>query len=605
MADTLLNNQNDRIADLEAKIGGVKRARWSNHPALSSAPADPINYQLSELQKERLRHKVDIPDILKVPHVLIDGDERDCNNQGDILGLFPRLSLSKNSLRLCHLAPLDDFQAALGAGEALKVGIVLSGGQAAGGHNVIYGLFRYLKYRHPGSTVIGFLNGPKGIVKNSHKVLTEDEVTEYKNLGGFHMLGSGRDKIETPEDLAAAATTCEQLDLDGLVVIGGDDSNTNAAVLAEYFLGHDMKTKVVGVPKTLDGDLKSRDVPISFGFDTACKVYSEIIGNIMIDALSAKKYWHFIRLMGRAASHVTLEAALQTHPQLAFISEEIAAKRVSLGDVARIVADCVEQRASMGKNYGVVLLPEGLVEFVHDISTLISEINNLLAQGMSPDDIPAIEAALTPESRKAFTSMSIGFQKSFLEERDPHGNVQVAHIECEKLLIRMVENELEKRKQMGTFVGKFAGIPHYLGYEGRCSLPTNFDSTYCHALGAAAGALLGAGKTGIMAAITDLHLPATKWRVGGVPLVTMMNMEWRKGKEKAVIKKALVDLDGEPMRAFKEIRKGWMIHDCYRSPGPIQFKGHEWADVATITLSLELNEGRPILLKDTENSTDF
>ena len=605
MADTLLNNQNDRIADLEAKIGGAKRARWSNHPALSSTPADPVNYQLSELQKERLRHKVDIPDILKVPHVLIDGDERDCNNQGDILGLFPRLSLSKNSLRLCHLAPLDDFQAALGAGEALKVGIVLSGGQAAGGHNVIYGLFRYLKYRHPGSTVMGFLNGPKGIVKNSHKVLTEGEVTEYKNLGGFHMLGSGRDKIETPDDLSAAAKTCEQLDLDGLVVIGGDDSNTNAAVLAEYFLAHDMKTKVVGVPKTLDGDLKSSDVPISFGFDTACKVYSEIIGNIMIDALSAKKYWHFIRLMGRAASHVTLEAALQTHPQIAFISEEIAAKRVSLGDVARIVADCVEQRASMGKNYGVVLLPEGLVEFVHDISTLISEINNLLAQGMSPDDIPAIEAALTPESRKAFSSMSIGFQKSFLEERDPHGNVQVAHIECEKLLIRMVENELEKRKQMGTFVGKFAGIPHYLGYEGRCSLPTNFDSTYCHALGAAAGALLGAGKTGVMAAITDLHLPATKWRVGGVPLVTMMNMEWRKGKEKAVIKKALVDLDGEPMRAFKEIRKGWMIHDCYRSPGPIQFKGHEWADVATITLSLELNEGRPILLKDTENTTDF
>lgn len=611
MAATLNNNNNNNLVTAtreetdEIPKHVEKRARWLNHPALQDGSKPKANYQLSELQRERLRHKVDIPDILKVPHALVDGEERDCNNQGEILGLFPRLSSTKDSLRLSHLAPLDDFEAVLGSGKSMRVGIVLSGGQAAGGHNVIIGLFRYLKHRHPGSTLLGFLNGPKGIIKNISKVLEAEELSEFRNLGGFHLLGSGRDKIETPEDLAAAAETCSSLELDGLVVIGGDDSNTNAAVLAEYFLAHDVRTKVVGVPKTLDGDLKSKDVPISFGFDTACKVYSEIIGNIMVDALSAKKYWHFIRLMGRAASHVTLEAALQTHPQIAFISEEIAAKHVSLGDVARIVADCVEQRASVGKNYGVVLLPEGLVEFVHDISTLIAEINSLLAQGMCPENIPEIEAALTPGSRKAFTSMSIGFQKSFLEERDPHGNVQVAHIECEKLLIRMVENELEERKQKGTYVGKFSGIPHYLGYEGRCSLPTNFDSTYCHALGAAAGALLGAGKTGIMAAISDLHLPTTKWRVGGVPLVTMMNMELRKGKEKSVIKKALVDLDGEPMKAFKALRKDWMLQDCYRSPGPIQFKGHEWADVATITLSLELNDGKPILLKDTENTTQF
>ena len=470
---------------------------------------------------------------------------------------------------------------------------------------MIVGLFRYLKYRHPGSTLYGFLNGPRGIIKNNTKVLEAPELSNYANLGGFHLLGSGRDKIESADDLQAAAATCKALDLDGLVVIGGDDSNTNAAVLAEYFMANGLKTKVVGVPKTLDGDLKSPDVPISFGFDTACKVYSEMIGNIMVDALSAKKYWHFIRLMGRAASHVTLECALQTHPQIALISEEVAAKRVSLADVAKMIADCVAERAAAGMNYGVVLLPEGLVEFVHDISALIVEINAILAKGVSPDDISEIESMMTEASRATFSSMSIGFQKQFLEDRDPHGNVQVAHIECEKLLIGMVERELKQRKEAGAYSGKFSGISHYLGYEGRCSLPSNFDATYTHALGAAAAALLGAGRTGVMAAITDLHLPATQWKVGGVPIVTMMNMELRKGKEKAVIKKALVDLNGEPMKAFESVRETWKMNDCYRSPGPIQFKGHNSADAATVTLSLELNCGKPIVLRDANDKTNF
>ncbi len=467
------------------------------------------------------------------------------------------------------------------------------------------GLFRYLKFRHPGSKLYGFLNGPRGIIENNTKVLEQAELSRYANLGGFHMLCSGRDKIESAEDLQAAAATCKSLGLDGLVVIGGDDSNTNAAVLAEYFMASGLNTKVVGVPKTLDGDLKSPDVPISFGFDTACKVYSEMIGNIMVDALSAKKYWHFIRLMGRAASHVTLECALQTHPQIALISEEVAAKRVSLTDVAKTIADCVAERAAAGMNYGIVLLPEGLVEFVHDIAALIVEINAILAKGVSPDNIPEIESMMTEATRATFSSMSVGFQKQFLEDRDPHGNVQVAHIECEKLLVAMVEHELKQRKKAGTFSGKFSGISHYMGYEGRCALPSNFDATYTHALGAAAAALLGAGKSGVMAAITDLHLPTTQWKVGGVPIISMMNMELRRGKEKAVIKKALVDLDGEPMKAFEAVRDSWKMNDCYRSPGPIQFKGHEWADAATITLSLELNGGNPILLRDANDPTNF
>ena len=347
----------------------------------------------------------------------------------------------------------------------------------------------------------------------------------------------------------------------------------------------------------MDGDLKCADMPISFGFDTACKVFSEMVGNIMIDSASAKKYWHFCRLMGRSSSHVTLEVALQTHPQWAFISEEIAESKISLRDIAKKVADLVAARSAAGRNYGVIILPEGLIENVYDFATLISELNDLLAGGLGTADLSKVAASLSPASKELFESLSVGFQREFLEDRDPHGNVQVSHIETEKLLIRMVEAELESRKHAGTFSGKFSGVGHFFGYEGRCSMPSNFDCAYTFGLGAAAGALSAARKTGVMAAVSDLHKPAAEWKVGGVPIVSMMNMEHRAGKSKPVIAKALVEINGPPMMAYRTLRDHWALHDCYRSPGPIQFKGHQWADVGTITLALEVNGGEPIMLK--------
>lgn len=532
-----------------------------------------------------------------VPHALVDGEER-CsvvNNSDSVCNLFPYLIGDQGSLSLVHLQPTGAPMAEKGA--PLRVGVVLSGGQAAGGHNVIWGLFEYLKHRYPGSTLIGFLGGPKGVMQSNYKEITMAELAKFRNQGGFHLLGSGRDKIEKPDQLHAAAKVCQDLALNGLIIIGGDDSNTNACVLAEYFLSIGIKTSVIGVPKTMDGDLKCADVPISFGFDTACKVYSEAVGNIMIDAASAKKYWHFIRLMGRSSSHVTLEVALQTHPQWAFISEEVATSKLRLRDVASIVADLVASRAAQGRNYGVILLPEGLIEHVYDFSTMIAELNDLMASGLDPSNLDVVAAALSPGSRELFDSLSIGFQREFLEDRDPHGNVQVSHIETEKLLIRLVEAELKKRKAVGTFNGKFAGVPHFMGYEGRCSLPSNFDATYTFGLGAAAGALVGGGRTGLMATVSNLHRPASEWLVGGVPIVSMMHLEHRSGKEKPVIRKALVELEGPPMMAYRGMRTVWAQSDAYRAPGPIQFKGHDFADVATITLALELNNGNPILLR--------
>lgn len=482
----------------------------------------------------------------------------------------------------------------------LKVACVLSGGQAAGGHNVIIGCFDYLQEWAPGSTLLGFLDGPAGVMKGKYKELRKEELDRYRNIGGFHLLGSGRDKIEKPDQMEAAAKVCSDLQLDGLMVIGGDDSNTNAAILAEYFHGKGIATKVVGVPKTIDGDLKNEDVAISFGFDTGCKVYSELIGNIMVDCCSAKKYYHFVRLMGRSASHVTLECALQTHPQWAFISEEVAAERYSLKDVASKVADIVAERADAGKNYGVMLLPEGLIEYVHDMSALITEINEILAgSDIDPHDLELCSSKLSAASREVFESLSEGFKREFLEDRDPHGNVQVSHIETEKLLIRLVESELAKRRAAGTYKGKFNGLPHFFGYEGRCALPSNFDCTYCYSLGQAGAALVAAGATGMMATVSDLAKPAIDWTVGGTPLVSMMNLERRKGKDKPVIKKALVELEGAPFKAYASVRDHWAVYDCFRSPGPIQFKGHEFADAASITLALEINNGEPTFVSPT------
>ncbi|KAI3428271.1 hypothetical protein D9Q98_006650 [Chlorella vulgaris] len=478
----------------------------------------------------------------------------------------------------------------------LRLGVVLSGGQAPGGHNVIIGLHDYLQRRHPGSTLVGFLSGPRGVMRNDYKILEAQELDAYRNQGGFHLICSGRDKISKPEELTAAEKTAKAHDLDGIVVIGGDDSNTNAAVLAEHFLQQGLKTRVIGVPKTIDGDLKNADVSISFGFDTACKVYSEVIGNIMVDAMSAKKYYHFIRLMGRSASHITLECALQTHPQLALICEEVAAQRWGLKDVVRQIADMVAQRAELGKDFGVVLIPEGLVEFMHDVSALIAELNELMAAGVNPADQTAVVAHLTPESADLFCNLPQFMRCKLVLERDPHGNVQVSQIESERPLIDLVSIELARRKVAGAYNGNFAALPHFFGYEGRCSLPSNFDATYCNALGQAAGALVAGGRTGMMATVFSLQLHATEWGVGGTPLLSMMHLERRAGCEMPVIKKKLVDLEGAPMAAFAARRAAWAAGDCFRAPGPLQFQPHCVADAATITLALELNRGQSMLL---------
>ncbi|CAL5223693.1 g6246 [Coccomyxa viridis] len=476
----------------------------------------------------------------------------------------------------------------------LRVGIVLSGGQAPGGHNVIAGVLDYLTERHPGSTLLGFRGGPGGILAKDFMEITQDKMAAFRNQGGFHMIGSGRGKIEKAEDLQKAADVAQALRLDGLIVCGGDDSNTNAAVLAESFKSKGLHTGVVGVPKTIDGDLKNAQVATSFGFDTACKVYSEQIGNLMMDALSAKKYYHFVRLMGRAASHITLECALQTHPQAAIICEELHHSKQRLADIVRELADIVAARAKDGKNYGIILLPEGLIEHVPEIGALIQELNEVLADtGVDVSCHDSLVTKLTPANLAVFQFLPTEVRQQLLLDRDPHGNVQVARIETEKLLLQLLETELGRRAKEGAFSGKFAGLTHYFGYEGRCSMPTNFDATYCATLGYAAGALVAEGKTGLMATASCLDRACADWTVGGYPLVDMMCIERRRGKDKPVIRKALVELDGPVFGAYKELRQRWATEDAYRSPGPIQFEGPA-ANAANFTLSLELCDGQPI-----------
>ncbi|PRW56738.1 pyrophosphate--fructose 6-phosphate 1-phosphotransferase subunit beta [Chlorella sorokiniana] len=562
----------------------------------------PKQFTGSELSLERAKYRPVLPAVLAGPHAVREGESRDCCGDHELIcGLFPHLCGTSNGhtpLKMVHLTAAAPAGPEDGPpGRPLQLGVVLSGGQASGGHNVIIGLHDYLQRWHPGSTLVGFLGGPAGVMNNRYKVLTADELDGYRNQGGFHLIGSGRDKIEKADQLEAAARACAQHNLDGIVIIGGDDSNTNAAVMAEHFLAHGIKTRVVGVPKTIDGDLKNADVPISFGFDTACKVFSESIGNIAIDAMSAKKYYHFIKLMGRAASHVTLECALQTHPQVALICEEVEANRWGLKGVVRQVADVIAQRAAEGRNYGVVLIPEGLVEHVHDVSTLIAELNELLAQGVNAVDEETIAASLTPESAEVFAQLPPGIRGELLQERDPHGNVQVSHIETEKLIIKAVATELARRKVAGTYKGKFAALAHFFGYEGRCSLPSNFDATYCNALGQAAGALVAGNQTGVMATVSELQLPASQWTVGGTPLLSMMHLERRAGRDKPVIKKALVELEGPAFKAFTAWRGQWAAKDCVRSPGPIQFDSSSFGDLACISLALERNAGVPILIK--------
>lgn len=484
-----------------------------------------------------------------------------------------------------------------------RVGVVLSGGQAPGGHNVIVGLYDALKKLHPDSRLFGFCNGPSGILKDKFIEITGNVLTPYRNQGGFDLIGSGRTKIETPEQFEAAETTVKALDLDGLVIIGGDDSNTNAALLAEYFLKKGCKTVVTGVPKTIDGDLKNEDIEISFGFDTACKVYSEIIGNILRDSLSAKKYYFFIKLMGRSASHIALECALQTHANLTLISEEIQDQRKTLQQISSEICDMICARAKLGKDYGVILIPEGIIEFIPEFKMLINELNTLLAKNKphlekitalnsNEDKFSYIASQLSSAAGSCFQEIPSDIRLQLLMDRDPHGNVQVSKIETERLFIESVEKELKQRTVSSEYQGKFSPQPHFCGYEGRSGLPSNFDAQYCYALGHVAALLVDASATGYICCIQNLSSPVEEWQVGARAITSMMTLEERHGQEKLVIRKALVDLKGKPFAAFKANREEWKLQDDYLSPGPIQFHGpKELTDAITLTLALE-NERR-------------
>jgi len=479
---------------------------------------------------------------------------------------------------------------------ALKVGVILSGGQAPGGHNVIAGLFDGLKAINRESELFGFLGGPSGLTDNKYLLITDAVIDTYRNTGGFDIIGSGRTKLETEEQFDQVAANCDALGITALVIIGGDDSNTNACLLAEYFLKQNIGIRVIGCPKTIDGDLKNEQVEASFGFDTATKVYSELIGNIERDANSAKKYWHFIKLMGRSASHIALECALKTHPNLAIVSEEVRAKNQTLTALSLQIATLVADRAAAGKNFGVVLIPEGLIEFIPEMRTLISELNELLAENAAyfetlattDDKLQFVNTRLSAASSQAFSSLPEMIQLQLLMDRDPHGNVQVSRIETEKLLVDLVGDRLREWKVKGTFKGKFSTQTHFFGYEGRCAAPSNFDADYCYGLGYTAAALVGAGKTGYMAAVRNLVAPAAEWIAGGIPMTMMMNMERRHGEDRPVLRKALVELDGGPFQKFAAQRDAWALGDLFLYPGPIQYFGPpEVADLTTMTLALE------------------
>ena len=493
-------------------------------------------------------------------------------------------------------SPVLTFEAGEGkAMPAITAGVILSGGQAPGGHNVIAGLYDGLKSLNASNRLIGFLKGPDGLIKNQYMELTDEIIDAYRNTGGFDMIASGRTKLETVEHFQAAYTNCKALGITALVIIGGDDSNTNACMLAEYFKKNNLGIQVTGCPKTIDGDLKNEWIETSFGFDTACRVYSELIGNIERDANSAKKYWHFVKVMGRSASHIALECALQTHPNFAIVSEEVAEKKMTLDQIVTDLANIVASRAADGNNFGVGIIPEGLVEFIPEIKVLIAELNDLLAanaakvEDMDKAEKPAFAAAnLTAESAKVFASLPQGIQIQLCNDRDPHGNVQVSLIETEKMLAEMVGTKLKAMKAEGKYNGKFAAQVHFFGYEGRCAAPSNYDADYCYSLGYNAAALIGAGKTGYMSSVRNTTKPADQWIAGGIPITMMMNIERRHGEDKPVIRKALVELEGAPFKFFAANRADWAVKTAYVYPGPIQYFGpSEVCDLVTKTLELE------------------
>lgn len=545
---------------------------------------------ISPLQKARAAYQPKLPKILAQHGSAVKPSTgeptQSVADQAEIKALFP------NTYGL----PVVTFE---GPAEkeipAIKAGVILSGGQAPGGHNVIAGLYDGLKKISAENELFGFLGGPSGLIDNEYVKFDDAFIDEYRNTGGFDIIGSGRTKLETEEQFDKVIENCKSLGITALVVIGGDDSNTNACMLAEYCAKNNTGINVVGCPKTIDGDLKNEWIEASFGFDTATKVYAECIGNLQRDTNSAKKYWHFIKLMGRSASHIALECALKTHPNITLVSEEIAEKKKTLREIVSEIATIVKKRAEKGKNFGVVLVPEGLIEFIPEMKKLIGELNDLLASNASyfdsladDDKFQFVNSKLSADTSQAFSSLPHVIQAQLLADRDPHGNVQVSRIETEKLIIDMVGDLLREWKAKGDFKGKFSALNHFFGYEGRCAAPSNFDADYCYSLGYNASALIGAGLTGYLSSVRNLTKPADEWIAGGIPLTMMMNLERRHGKDKPVIRKALVELDGKPFHEYSANREMWAMEDDYQYPGPIQYFGpSEVCDNTTVTIQLE------------------
>lgn len=542
----------------------------------------------SALQLARAEYQPKLPKVLTTGIVkAVEGAAtQSVADQEAIKGLFPNT----------YGMPMISFE----KGEettipAVNVGVILSGGQAPGGHNVISGLFDGIKKLNKDSKLYGFILGPSGLVDHNYMELTAEIVDEYRNTGGFDIIGSGRTKLESPEQFEKGYEILKKLDIKALVIIGGDDSNTNACVLAEYYAAKKYGVQVIGCPKTIDGDLKNEMIETSFGFDTACKTYSEVIGNIQRDCNSARKYWHFIKLMGRSASHIALECALQVQPNVCIVSEEVEAKDMSLDDVVTYICEIVANRAAQGNNFGTVLIPEGLVEFIPAMKRLIAELNDFLAANAEEfshikrsHQRDYIISKLSAENSAIYASLPEGVARQLTLDRDPHGNVQVSLIETEKLLSEMVATKLAEWKKEGKFVGKFSAQHHFFGYEGRCAAPSNFDADYCYSLGYTASMLIANGKTGYMSSVRNTTAPASEWIAGGVPITMMMNMERRHGEMKPVIQKALVKLDGAPFKTFVANREKWAVETAYVYPGPIQYFGPtEVCDQPTKTLHLE------------------
>lgn len=549
---------------------------------------------LSPLQEERLKYQP------KLPSSLLGGIANLVSQEGSATESVADQSEIKNLFSKTYGTPVVTFSTSNDsrALDQLNVGVILSGGQAPGGHNVIAGLYDALKQTNSSNKLYGFLGGPSGIIDGKYLEFTDEFMDSYRNTGGFDIIGSGRTKLETEEQFQKSLAVCKKLNISAVVIIGGDDSNTNAAMLAEWFVKNDAGIQVIGCPKTIDGDLKNDQIEISFGFDTATKTYAELIGNIERDANSAKKYWHFIKIMGRSASHVALEAALQSQPNITLISEEVEQKKMSLSSIIDYMTDIIVRRADMGKNFGIAVVPEGLIEFIPEMKSMIANLNDIMASLESdPDFVNAttirekfeiVENRLDNCNAKVYKSLPALIKTQLLADRDPHGNVQVSKIETEKLLIEMISERLKDLAVQGKYIGKFSAQAHFFGYEGRCAFPSNFDADYCYSLGFNAFALISFGLTGYLSSVKNLTESASKWVAGGVPLTMMMNMEKRNGVMKPVIKKALVELDGPVFKQLEDNREDWAMNDRYLFSGAIQYFGpSSVCDITTKTLQLE------------------